>query len=68
MVNERSIAAMSKPDDDYRERQRANVLAMAIVAALVIATVVLLVSLHHGVKREDCFAAGHRTCAPIEEH
>lgn len=56
------------PDpDDYRQRQRANLIAMAVVAVLVIATVVLLVTLHHGIRREECFAAGHRTYAPIEE-
>lgn len=58
---------MSEPPDDYRERQRANLIVMAVVAVLIIGTVLLLVSLHEGIKRENCFAAGHRTCAPIEE-
>ena len=56
---------MPEPPDDYRDRQRTNLIA--VVAALVIGTVLLLVSLHQGIKQEDCFAAGHRTCAPIEE-
>jgi hypothetical protein len=56
-----------QPPDDDRQRQRANLLALAIVAALVLASVVLLISLHQGIKRESCFAAGHRTCAPIDE-
>lgn len=59
---------MNESDDDYRARQRMNLLVMAIVAVLVIGMVALLVSLHQGIQREDCFAAGHRTCAPIEEH
>jgi len=59
---------MPESDDDYRARQRMNLLVMAVVAALVIGTVVLLVSLQQGIKRETCFAAGHRTCAPIDEH
>ena len=58
---------MSEPHDDYRERQRTNMIVIAIVAALVAGTVILLVSLHKGIKLEECFAAGHRTCAPIDE-
>ena len=56
-----------RPPEDYRQRQRANFAVMAIVAILILGTVVLLVSLQHGIKRESCFAAGHHTCAPIEE-
>ena len=58
---------MPEPPDDYRDRQRTNLVVIAIVVALVIGTVALLISLHQGIKQEDCFAAGHRTCAPIEE-
>lgn len=57
---------MNEPDD-YNRRQRANLIAIAIVAVLVVASVVLMVSLHQGIKRESCFAAAHRNCAPIEE-
>ena len=53
--------------DDYRQRQRANMLVIAIVVAIVAGSVLLLVSLQQGIKRESCFAAGHRTCAPVEE-
>ncbi|HUO98239.1 MAG TPA: hypothetical protein VMU01_06200 [Rhizomicrobium sp.] len=53
--------------DDFRARQRANLIVIVIVAVLVVGTVVLLVSLHNGIKQEDCFAAGHHTCAPIPE-
>jgi hypothetical protein len=35
---------------------------------LVIGSIVLLLSLRQGIRRESCFAAGHRTCAPIDEH
>lgn len=56
------------PDpDDYRQRQRTNLIAIAIVAALVIGSVVLLVVLKHGIKQETCFAANHRSCASIDE-
>ena len=58
---------MTEPRDDYRDRQRTNLLVIAIAVVLVIGTVMLLVSLHNGIKLEDCFAAGHRTCAPIED-
>ena len=58
---------MDEPANDYHRRQRANYLVMGIVVLLVAATVALLISLHHGIRRESCFAAGHRTCAPVEE-
>jgi hypothetical protein len=57
---------MNEPDE-YRQRQRANLIVMGVVVAIVAATVILMVSLHHGIKREECFAAGHHTCAPIDE-
>jgi hypothetical protein len=55
------------PSDTYEGAQRANVIAAVIVAILVVCSVSLLISLDRGIKREDCFAAGHRTCAPIDE-
>jgi hypothetical protein len=55
------------PPDDERQRERANLIVMGIVIVLVIGTVVLMVLLRHGVKLEECFAAGHHNCAPIEE-
>jgi len=61
------MTRMTDPNDEYRERQRANLMVIAIVAVLVIGSVVLLLSLHQGINRESCFAAGHRTCAPIDE-
>jgi hypothetical protein len=59
---------MHPPGPDYRQRQRANMIAIAIVAILVVGSVVLLVVLKHGIKQESCFAAGHHTCAEIDEH
>jgi len=59
---------MDRPPDDYHQRQRLNLIAAAAVAVLVVGSIVLLLSLHQGIRRENCFAAGHRTCAPIEEH
>ena len=56
-----------RPPEDYRQRQRANLIVMGIIVFIIVATVVLLVSLHQGIKRESCFAAGHHTCAPIDE-
>jgi hypothetical protein len=57
---------VAQPPDDYHQRQRMNLIVAAIVAALVVGTILLLLSLHQGIKQEDCFAAGHRTCAPID--
>jgi cytochrome bd-type quinol oxidase subunit 2 len=60
------FAAMKQPDD-FHQRERANLIVMGIVIALVVVTVVMMVWLRDGLKREECFAAGHHTCAPIEE-
>jgi len=57
---------MNEPDD-YRQRQRINLIVLGIVVAIIAATVALLLALHQGIKREDCFAANHRSCAPISE-
>jgi hypothetical protein len=57
---------MTEPDD-FRHRQHANYMVLTIVVVLVVAMVALLLALHQGIKREDCFAAGHHGCARIEE-
>jgi hypothetical protein len=57
---------MSEPDN-YRQRQRANLIAIVAVVVLVAASVALMLALHQGIRREECFAAGHHTCAPIAE-
>lgn len=62
------IVMKQTPPDDFHQRRRANMAALIVVAVLVAGTVVLLISLQNGIKREDCFAAGHHTCAPIDEH
>jgi hypothetical protein len=54
-------------EEDYRQRQRTNLLVLVIAAVLVVGTIALLLSLHRGLRQEDCFAASHRNCAPIEE-
>ncbi|MBU6298393.1 MAG: hypothetical protein KGJ79_15910 [Alphaproteobacteria bacterium] len=58
---------MQKPSDDYGDRQRINLIVFAIAAVIVVATVALMLMLKHGVDLQDCFAAGHRHCAPIDE-
>jgi len=52
--------------DDYNQRQRSNLIAAVVVVALVVCTVLLMLSLKQGIKQEDCFAAGHRACAPVD--
>ena len=58
---------MTEPPDKYRQRQRSNMIALIAVAVLIVGSVVLMLSLRHGIRRESCFAAGHRACAPIDE-
>ncbi|MGA7713094.1 MAG: hypothetical protein WCA81_14410 [Rhizomicrobium sp.] len=58
---------MDQPPDNYDNRQRTNLLVIGIVIALVVITVTLMLMLKHGIDLEDCFAAGHHHCAPIDE-
>jgi hypothetical protein len=55
------------PPEDFRQRQRTNLIAIAIVAVLIIGSVVLLMVLHQGIRQETCFAANHRSCAAVDE-
>ena len=54
------------PQDDYDQRQRSNLIAAVAVVALVVGTVLLMLSLKQGIKQQDCFAARHRDCAPVD--
>ncbi len=54
------------PPDDYDQRQRTNLIVAGIAVAIVVATVLLMLMLKHGIELQDCFAAGHRHCAPID--
>ena len=58
---------MTQSPDDYRERQRTNLIVFAIAVIIVVVTVALMLMLRHGINLEDCFAAGHHHCAPIDE-
>ncbi len=55
------------PPDDYRQRQRTNLIVFGVAVALVAVTVILLLMLKHGTELQDCFAAGHHNCAPVDE-
>lgn len=39
---------------------------LGIAVAIVVVTVALMLLLKHGIELEDCFAAGHHHCAPID--
>jgi hypothetical protein len=58
--------AMDKPPDDYEQRQRTNFLVFVVAILLVVVTVTLMLLLKHGIELQDCFAAGHHNCAPID--
>jgi hypothetical protein len=53
------------PPDDYDRRQWTNLLVLG-VAILLVVTMVLMLMLKHGIELQDCFAAGHHNCAPID--
>ena len=57
---------MDQPPDDYDQRQRTNLLVIGVVLLIVVVTVGLMLLLKHGIELQDCFAAGHHNCAPID--
>ena len=57
---------MTKRPDDEDPRQRANLLALVFLIALVAAAVALLIGLRHATQIQDCVLAHHRNCAPID--
>ena len=54
------------PPDDYDQRQRTNLLVIGVAVVIVVVTVLLMLMLKHGTQLEDCLAAGHHNCAPID--
>jgi hypothetical protein len=62
-----NLTPMTEPPDKYRQRQRSNMIALIAVVVLIVGSVVLMLSLRQGIRRETCFAASHRACAPISE-
>jgi hypothetical protein len=54
------------PPEDYDQRQRTNLLVAGIAILIVVVTVTLMLLLKHGIELQDCFAAGHHNCAPID--
>ncbi len=53
-------------EDEDARKQRANILVLAIAAGLVLASVVLLFWLKDRTDLQDCIAASHRNCLPID--
>jgi hypothetical protein len=58
---------MNQPlPDDYGQRQRTNLIVLGVAILIVVVTVTLMLLLKHGIELQDCFAAGHHNCAPID--
>jgi len=53
-------------DQDDDTRWRTNLVVFVAAVALVVVTVILMLMLKHGIAVQDCFAAGHHNCAPID--
>jgi hypothetical protein len=58
---------MERPSrDELDRRQQVNIAVLIVVVALVANSVVVMLELKSGLSTEDCIAAGHRNCVPIE--
>jgi hypothetical protein len=59
---------MTPPDeqrnDDEDARQRANLMALAAVVALVVGSIWLVLAYRDSAARMNCFLMGRRNCAP----
>jgi len=60
----RPPAARGDPDAE-RARSRANLVALAVVAVLVLAAWLLVQKLGQTSRTEDCLMSGRTNCAPI---
>ena len=43
-----------------------HLLVAGIAVVIVVVTVLLMLMLKHGTQLEDCLAAGHHNCAPVD--
>jgi heme/copper-type cytochrome/quinol oxidase subunit 4 len=57
---------MEQPPDDEDAKHRANLIITIAVVILVVGSVWLLIAYKNSSNQLDCFAAGHRNCAPID--
>jgi hypothetical protein len=58
---------MAQPDpndDDYDRRSRANI--MVLIAVVVVVGCIIGWKMKKETTLEDCYAAGHRNCAPVD--
>ena len=54
------------PADDYKHRMQMNFLALAVTIGLIVAGVWIAETIAEMRKKQDCYLAGRRNCAPIE--
>ncbi|HSZ11348.1 MAG TPA: hypothetical protein VK759_04185 [Rhizomicrobium sp.] len=57
---------MEQPPEDDDARQRTNLIILIAVIVLVAGSVWLLIAYKNSSDQLDCFAAGHKNCAPID--
>jgi hypothetical protein len=58
---------MERPSpDEFAKRQQVNIVVLVLVVAVVAMSVFLMLKLKSGLSTQDCVAAGHRTCVPID--
>ena len=56
---------MSDPEDDLR-RSRDNLLVFVAVMVVIVLGVLLTQALKKSTDLQDCVAAGHRNCEPVD--
>jgi hypothetical protein len=55
-----------QPDDEDARTHRANMTVLGIAVTLVVIVLVVLYAWKRSSDLEDCFAANHKNCAPID--
>ena len=56
---------MPEPEDDAR-RSRNNLMVLAAVVVLIVLGIVLVKAMKYYSDMQDCAAAGHRDCQPVD--
>ena len=53
-------------DDDGDDRSGANMVVLIVAVVIIVVGSLVVWGMKHESNLEDCYAAGHRNCAPVD--
>ena len=57
---------MTDEDEEFRQRNRQNMLGLAAALIIVVLGTLLVREVIRDARQSDCVAAGHRNCGPVD--